>query len=145
MDLKGKRLLVTVDEVSNTPYMREFVSSYQLLLREELPIYLIMAGLQGLERVLKHQSFTTSEKVMQNLKEYEESNNPILMFFKEIEENEVLNNQTKYVYQRYAEFCIGNSFQQLSNIEFSKQVKRYYNCDVKVKSIDGKSVRVFTR
>ena len=42
---RNKRLLVSIDEVSNTPYMREFASSFQLLLREDLPIYLIMAGL----------------------------------------------------------------------------------------------------
>jgi len=42
---KKKRLLVTVDEASNTAYMREFASSFQIMIREELPIYLIMAGL----------------------------------------------------------------------------------------------------
>lgn len=41
----NKRLLVSIDEVSNTLYMREFASAFQLLLREELPIYAIMAGL----------------------------------------------------------------------------------------------------
>ncbi|MEE1248074.1 MAG: ATP-binding protein [Lachnospiraceae bacterium] len=39
------RLLVTIDEVSNTPSMREFASTYQIMIREELPFYLIMAGL----------------------------------------------------------------------------------------------------
>lgn len=42
---KKKRLLVTIDEVSNTLYMRQFASAYQILIRQELPIYLIMAGL----------------------------------------------------------------------------------------------------
>lgn len=42
---KGMRLLVTIDEVSNTQNMRQFASAYQLLIRQELPIYLIMAGL----------------------------------------------------------------------------------------------------
>ncbi|MBQ9609538.1 MAG: ATP-binding protein [Lachnospiraceae bacterium] len=42
---KGKRLLVTVDEVYNTPCIREFASTFQLLIRQELPIFLIMAGL----------------------------------------------------------------------------------------------------
>lgn len=41
----NKRLLVTIDEVSNTSHMRQFVSTYQILIREEMPIYLIMAGL----------------------------------------------------------------------------------------------------
>lgn len=39
------RLLVTIDEVSNTKSMREFASTYQIMIREELPFYLIMAGL----------------------------------------------------------------------------------------------------
>lgn len=42
---KGKKLLVTIDEVSNTAYMRELSSTFQLLIRQELPIYIIMAGL----------------------------------------------------------------------------------------------------
>ncbi|MBE5823650.1 MAG: ATP-binding protein [Butyrivibrio sp.] len=42
---KKKKLLVTVDEASNTSAMREFVSSFQILIREDLPIFLLMAGL----------------------------------------------------------------------------------------------------
>ena len=42
---KKKKVLVTVDEVSNTAYMKEFASSFQILIREELPIFLLMAGL----------------------------------------------------------------------------------------------------
>ena len=40
-----KRLLVTIDEVSNTQYMREFAGSFQILIRQNLPVYLLMAGL----------------------------------------------------------------------------------------------------
>ena len=42
---KKMRLLVTVDEVSGTSHMKEFASSYQLLIRQGLPVFLIMAGL----------------------------------------------------------------------------------------------------
>ena len=45
MKKKNKRLLVTVDEVSNTQYMKQFASAYQIFIRQELPFYLIMAGL----------------------------------------------------------------------------------------------------
>ena len=41
----NKRLLVTVDEVSNSKYMQEFASSFQILIREDLPVFLLMAGL----------------------------------------------------------------------------------------------------
>ena len=50
---KKRRLLVTIDEVSNTQYMREFASCLQILIREDLPIFLIMAGLFENVRELK--------------------------------------------------------------------------------------------
>lgn len=50
---RGKRLLVTIDEVSNTQYMREFASCLQIMIREDLPIFLIMAGLYENVRDLK--------------------------------------------------------------------------------------------
>lgn len=42
---KRGKLLITIDEVSNTEYMREFASSFQIMIRQELPVYLLMAGL----------------------------------------------------------------------------------------------------
>jgi putative DNA primase/helicase len=110
---------------------------------DEVMEYLIQIGLQGLNRVLKNQSFTICEDVQKSIKEYEENNNPILLFFKEITEDEVLEQPTKFIYQKYIEFCLSNSFQQLSNIEFSKQVKKYYGCDIKIKNINNKSMRCF--
>lgn len=105
--------------------------------------YLINIGIQGLNRVLKNQSFTTCVSVEKSLKEYEENNNPILLFFKEVEENEIIGQPTKFVYQKYIEFCLSNNFQQLSNIEFSKQIKKYYGCEIQVKTVNNKSMRCF--
>lgn len=45
MKRQNKRLLVTVDEVYNTAYVKEFASSFQILIRQDLPVFLIMAGL----------------------------------------------------------------------------------------------------
>ncbi len=56
---KKKKVLVTVDEVSNTEYMREFASSFQIMIREELPIYLIMAGLYKNIRNLENEQNLT--------------------------------------------------------------------------------------
>ena len=42
---KGKKLLVAVDEAVDNRYVREFVSVFQILIRDEMPIYLIMTGL----------------------------------------------------------------------------------------------------
>lgn len=107
--------------------------------------YLIQIGLRGLRRVLDNQAFTISRKVQENLQEYAENNNPALLFFKEIGEGEILEKPTKLVYQRYIEFCLSNSFQQLSNIEFSKQVKRFYGCEIIVTTFYGKCARIFRK
>ena len=45
IEKRGKRLLVTIDEVKNSPAIRDFVLEFQLLIREDLPIYLVVAGL----------------------------------------------------------------------------------------------------
>lgn len=42
---KGRRILITIDEVTNTPQMREFAAAFQILLRQDLPVCLLMTGL----------------------------------------------------------------------------------------------------
>lgn len=42
---KGQKILITIDEVSNSKNMRTFASTFQILLRQELPVYLLMTGL----------------------------------------------------------------------------------------------------
>ncbi|MBR6403278.1 MAG: hypothetical protein IKS48_07830 [Eubacterium sp.] len=42
---KGKRVLVVIDEVRKTESLIDFVQEFQILIREELPIFLLVAGL----------------------------------------------------------------------------------------------------
>ncbi|MBQ6735088.1 MAG: AAA family ATPase [Lachnospiraceae bacterium] len=42
---KKKKVLVTIDEVTNTKQMREFASAFQIMVRQDLPIFLLMTGL----------------------------------------------------------------------------------------------------
>lgn len=42
---QGKRVLVTIDEVSNTKEMRVFASAFQIFIRQDLPLFLMMTGL----------------------------------------------------------------------------------------------------
>ena len=42
---KNKRVLIAIDEITNTETVRAFASVFQLLLREDLPVYLLMTGL----------------------------------------------------------------------------------------------------
>lgn len=105
--------------------------------------YLIQLGLDGLKYILKHQQFTESEKVQKELQEYEEQNNPILLFFKE--EVKIENEPTSSVYRNYTEFCLANNFTPMSNIEFSKQVKKHYKLKIVNKTIKGKKYRIFVK
>jgi putative DNA primase/helicase len=107
--------------------------------------YLIILGIEGIKRVLNNQRFTTGKKVKRELAEYEENNNPIVLFFKENPIDEILNQSTKDIYSRYDLFCSEGRFNAMSNIEFSKQVKTFYDVDIIDKTIKGKKYRVFVR
>lgn len=112
---------------------------------EECMEYLIQLGIRGLKRVLANRGFTISAKVEKEIKEYEENNNPVLLFFKDVGIEDILNQTTKTVYAKYSEFCLANNFQPMSNIEFSKQIKKHFGVDVTVKRIKGEVCRIFTK
>ena len=105
--------------------------------------YLINLGLAGLKRILKNYSFTESESVEKALQEYEENNNPVLIFFKEIDRADIINKSARDLYSGYGLFCAENNFNPMSNVEFSKAVKKRYGVDIKDKKISGKKYRVF--
>lgn len=105
--------------------------------------YMIQLGIEGLKRVLENRKFTSSAKIQTELDEYEETNNPVLGFFKEIEKDEIENEPTADVYRKYTVFCSENSLQALSKGEFSKQVKKYFQFTIVDKRINGKKCRVF--
>lgn len=109
--------------------------------------YLIQLGIQGLKRVLTSRKFTTSQKVQDELDEYEETNNPILGFFKDCknEEYDIENEPTSKVYKKYQEYCLANTLTPLSNGEFSKQVKKHFDFVIVSKKIQGKVYRIFVK
>lgn len=125
------------DDADYDPYIK-----YKLI-REDALEYLAVLGIQGLKRVLHNQEFTKSRKVAKSIEEYEEANNPILLFFKE--DVKIENEPTNEVYKKYNEFCLANSFTPMSNIEFSKQVKKHLDFEIINKSISGKKYRIFVR
>lgn len=45
MQKAGKKLLITIDEVTNSEQLRIFTSAFQIFLRDNFPIYLLMTGL----------------------------------------------------------------------------------------------------
>lgn len=140
------RLIIVPFDATFSPNDPDFdpYIKYKLRCNDSLE-YLIQIGLQGLKRVLSNRRFTTSERVTKEINEYEENNNPILLFFKEVDLNEIENNTTKDVYKKYNEFCLANNFTPLSNIEFSRKVNKQFNFETAAKSIKGKTYRVFVK
>ena len=45
MKKSGKRLLVTIDEVTNNDFMKVFAGSFQIFVRQDLPVFLLATGL----------------------------------------------------------------------------------------------------
>lgn len=114
------------------------------LCQEEAIEYLILLGIKGLKRVLENRAFTSSDKVEANLTEYNELNNPILLFFKEIKPEELCRETVEYWHNQYHQFCLANGITTLSRIEFSRQAVRYIsNIEIKRRVIAGKQVKIF--
>lgn len=140
------RLIIVPFDATFSPNDPDFDPYIKYKLRKpESMEYLIKIGLEGLKRVLTNRRFTTSARVTKELQEYEENNNPILIFFKEVEVDEIENNSTKEVYKKYNEFCLANNFTPLSNIEFSRKVNKHFNFETVLKSIKGEKVRIFVK
>jgi len=129
----------SVNDPDYKPYIK-----YELREQESIE-YLINAGIQGLKRVLENQQFTSSTKIEEELQEYEETNNPIIGFLKEFGEDAIENEPTNLIYKRYHEYCLSNSLQAMSNIEFSRQVNKRYDFTIVDKKIEGKKYRIFVK
>lgn len=114
---------------------------------QEAMEYLILLGIQGLKRVIVTRKFTTSKAIQAELDEYEESNNPILIFCKELDEDgySIENQPVQEVYFKYTEFCTLSNMKPMSRAEFTKAIKKALNLDSVPRKIAGKSIRIFIR
>ncbi len=55
----GKRLLITIDEITNSEDMRVFASSFQIFVRQDLPVFLLGTGLyENIEELQNEKSLT---------------------------------------------------------------------------------------
>lgn len=131
----------SVNDPDFDPYIKHKLKS------DEVMEYLINVGITGLKRVLTNRQFTVSSKVQKAMDEYEEQNNPILGFFRECENDEfqIKNEPTNKVYKHYQEYCLANSLQPMSNVEFSKQVNRILKMKIVNKTIQNKKYRIFVQ
>lgn len=56
---QGKKLLVCIDEIVANEYVKEFASIFQILIRDDLPIFLLMTGLfQNISNLMDGKNLT---------------------------------------------------------------------------------------
>lgn len=101
--------------------------------------------MEGLRRIIENNEFTKSDKVTEQINEYENENNPIKAFIDDCGVEMIENEPTGDVYRRYQIFCADCGMQPMSNIVFSKQINKRLGFEVEVTKISGKSIRVFRR
>jgi putative DNA primase/helicase len=104
---------------------------------------LIAKSIPALKEVLGDQEFAHCDRVRESLDEFEKSNNPILLFFDELEDGDYKNEPIKVVYQKYNTFCLSNNLQAISALEFQKQMKKHFNLVIKTIEYSGKKARVY--
>ena len=129
----------TKDDKDYDPYIKYKLRS------DEVMEYLILVGLNGLKDVLTNKGFTISEKVETELQEFDEMNNPILMFIRDNDENDIKNHTTNEVYLNYTEYCRESGLNPLGKIEFSRQMCKNFGFKVTIRKIEGKTMRVFEK
>ncbi|MBA9087494.1 putative DNA primase/helicase [Fontibacillus solani] len=125
---------------SNDPDYVPFIGDK--LKSQESIEYFIQLGIKALKRVLIDRKFTESEQVQKELEEFEENNNPILGFFKEVDKEEIENEPANEVYKRYTVYCAENGLQPISQIGFSKQLIANFGFEIVDKKINGKKRRI---
>ena len=108
--------------------------------------YLIQISLEGLKRALAY-GFTESQKVNEEVEQFEKDNNPILGWMENLGE-ETEDDLIKYIartpvnelYLGYDSYCYQNGFKSTSNAEFSKQIQKKFNLISKRKTVHGKKM-----
>ena len=131
------------DGVTPDPEYNPYIK-YELIEQSSIE-YLIKLGVEGLKRIIDNQGFTKSEKVQQQVDEYENENNPIKAFIDDCGVDLIENEPTADVYKRYQVFCAENSMQPMSNIVFSKQINKRLGFEINVVKLNGKTRRIFIR
>ena len=138
------RLIIVPFRATFSPDDPDYDPDIKYKLRSEESIkYLIRIGIEALKKVLERKRFTVSESMQKELREYEQNNNPVLLFF--ADDPKVIDEPTSVVYRHYSEFCTVNGFQPVSNVEFSKQVRKQYKVDIVQRKIRGVNYRVFVK
>ena len=124
-DKKGKRIAIAIDEAIKNRYIKEFAHDFQIYIRKDLPIYLMMTGLyENIYEIQNEKTLTflyrTPRIEMQPLKLYKISESYEEIFNILPEEARKMSEMTRgyaFAYQVLGYFCFENKVVDLLKIE----------------------------
>lgn len=130
------------DNTDYDPYIIDKLTS------ENAMEYLINISLEGLQRVLANNGFTTTSAINEQLDDFNRANNPLINFVEECEGDSadyLTTTPITTIYSRYTVYCEDNGFMPENRTTFSKRLAT--TCDFKscTKRLNGKVVRYFTK
>ena len=130
------------DNTDYDPYIIDKLTS------ENAMEYLINISLEGLQRVLANNGFTTTSAINEQLDDFNRANNPLINFVEECEcdsADYLTTTRITTIYSRYTVYCEDNGFMPENRTTFSKRLAT--TCDFKscTKRLNGKVVRYFTK
>lgn len=113
------------------------------LMSEEAMNYLLKLAIEGLRRVVFNRGFTKSATGEAEKDDYMKLNNNVLEWF---ENDPLIENQSiSDVYLAYQVWCTQNGCSPVKKLNLSKEIKKKFNLTSVIKTISGKSVRVYGR
>lgn len=107
--------------------------------------YLVALGVRALKRALSRKGFTESEKVQKEIDEYNEYNNPVIGFVKDMGEDYLLKNSAGEVYLAYSTWCLENGYQAESKNQFGRTLKLRYGVESRQTRIGKDNVRMYVK
>ena len=130
------------DNTDYDPYIIDKLTS------ENAMEYLINISLEGLQRVLANNGFTTTSAINEQLDDFNRANNPLINFVEECEADSadyLTTTPITTIYSRYTVYCEDNGFMPENRTTFSKRLATTCNLKSYPKRLNGKVVRYFTK
>lgn len=117
---------------------------YKLMTQQGIE-YLIRLGLEGLERVLDRNEYTVNDNILQELKDIDKLNNPIIDFIEEIGEEAIINNKRDDVYDKYVGYCMRNHINIASLNSVTRQINKRLGTEVKREQINNVQFKIYVK
>lgn len=106
------------------------------LIKPEAMEYFVAIAVHGLRRVIANNEFTQSEKITEQIQEYEFQTNPVVGFLECMPEEDIVNKTTKSVYVKYTLWAAESGGKPIAKSRLENMIKKRYNVQIEKKVND---------